>query len=383
MPRSMMARSVTLQPERLFYLLSDAMHEVLARKGVVWTPQTKLAEIDGWNSNKTVTVMLAMERRLGRSLRTDELDNVATVNDLVLLASIPDIGRTALDPTRGRSHQTSMFARFESLGDSCEFGVVQQEFGIMQPHLLRFASFLGGPAEQLARLIAALRDDFSSIADRDFLDLQIPDQEWDGGEKEYRFVNSCYGWQIHTGLMVGAYDMNAAKIRLKDFPESLAFLRDKQLRELRLGRKIWIWKSAQPSPQQDVEALLDVLQIHGRNTLLWVLRADAAHPPGTIVRMRDNFLKGYIWKSDAEWAGDWSDSGAWLKLIRAVDEKIPSSNVVEVRSPSQCAPLDKVSPRDKGSYRTALEMLNDVVSRHVEDPSLELTPAMVPADVLG
>jgi acyl carrier protein len=352
--------------ERLFFVLSDIMHGILLRDGVVWTPLTKLAEIDGWNSNKTVTAMLALEKRIGRSLPADELDRAETVDDLVTLATTAGGPRTVAKPTQG----ANPFARFESLGESCEFGIVQQEFGIMQPHLLRFSSFIGDPAQGLARLTAALREDFERLPERELLDLRVPDAEWDGGEKEYRYVNTHYGWQIHTGLMVASHDIEAAKARLKDFPDSLVFLREKFLRELRLGRKVWIWKSAKPSPQRDVEALLDVLQRHGPNTLLWVLRADADHPPATVVKVRDNFFKAYIFKSDAQWSGDWSDSWSWRALIdaatKALPEPAPSS--VGPQTEPAAAPAAGIADRQ----RDALAMLSEVVAAEVDEPGLRV-----------
>jgi acyl carrier protein len=354
-----------LPRDQIYRLLSEIMHQELGRPEATWNTGTRLELIDGWNSNKTVTAMLALAQKLRRDVPLEALDHAGTVGDLVALAA----GHA---PTNGVAGG-NLFAGYESLGESCEFGILQQYEGVMQPHLLRFASFIGHPKQRLQKLIAGLRDDFVRLAEPGLLELALPEQEWDNAEKEYRILNTHYGLQIHTGFLVSAMPLDEAKRRMRDFPDSLSFLRKRLLHRLQIGGKRWLWKSAVVSETDEIDALLAVLQKHGPNSLLWVTRADAAHPPPAVVKLRDNLFRGYIWKSSEPWSGDWSEGKAWAELLAVAETVLPSGGSVAAAAlPAQGPAMDE-----------AYQILNGIVAAQIDNPDLALRMEMQPADVDG
>jgi acyl carrier protein len=327
---------------------------------------SRQALIEGWNSNKTVTAMLALAQKLHRDFSLEALDHAGTVGDLVALAA----GHVPSGATSG-----NQFAAYESLGESCEFGILQQYEGVMQPHLLRFASFIGHPAQRLRKLIAGLQDDFVRLAEPGLLEITLPEKEWDNAEKEYRILNTHYGLQIHTGFLVNAMSLDDAKRRMQDFPDSLTFLRKRLLHRLQTGGKRWLWKSAVVSETDEIEALLAVLQKHGPNDLLWVTLGDADHPPPAVVKLRDNLFRGYIWKSADPWSGDWSEGDAWVALLNVADTALPASISAPDAPPlAQC---------NRQALDEAFKLLNAIVAAQIDNPDLVLGMEMRPADVDG
>ena len=359
----------TMSRADAYALLTEIMRGILLRNHVVWRPETRLADIDGWNSNKTVATVIALEKRLRRDLPRESLEHISTPGELAAL--VLDGHEAVPDVPSGNE-----FSAFESVGEDCEFGIVQQAAGIMRPHLLRFCSFSGNPAERLDRLIAALNDDFSRLVEPNLLDIALPAKEWDGAEKEYRYVNSFYGMQVHTGITSSTMDAETARRHLRDFPESLAFMRARFLHRLQEGSISWIWKSAPPSPRPQVETLLAALQKHGPNRLLWVVPAYGDHPPGEIVQLGEHFFKGHIFKSSGPWAGNWSDGDAWTALIKATQSVLPA--------PDQEIPhMHGGQGISQSVIDQAHQLLTEVVGFTLEDPELTLGLETTPADVDG
>jgi acyl carrier protein len=335
------------------------------------TQETPLVSLPTWNSNCMATAIVMLEKSLGRRFVDDALDNVVTIGDFAKwVVSTPGAHaapQTAVNP----------FAHFDSLGDSCEFGFVQQEKGIVRPHLLRFSSFQGTPEERLQRLIFALTDDFARLAEPELLELYVPEDEWDGGEKEYRIVNRHYGWQIHTSLLVKGTSEEAARGKLRDFPASITFLRDQFLHALAQGRQSWIWKSAKPPTIETMETLFALLQKFGPNSLFWVLPADVEHEPQTFLTLQERFFKAYIWKSQEPWAGDWSNANAWTDFLNAAQSFAPAKRDTASNLPRA------VFADDDAKLEKARRLLTAVAADQLERPSLQLTDTMTPADVYG
>jgi acyl carrier protein len=359
-----------LQERAAFAAVSQIVSDVLGGDETGILRDTPLGSIPGWNSNRTATAIVTLEKTFRRRFTLDMMDQAATIGDIVRLL-------TAEPAESSVSGGANRFSQFDSLGDSCEFGFAQQEKGIVQPHLLRFSSFLGEAEERLGQLTTALSDDFARLADPGLLDLGFPEEEWDGGRKEYRIINRLYSWQIHTGLMVDSADEEEAREKLHDFPATIVFLRDKFLRALAHGRQTWIWKSAPASSPDRVEALFNALQKHGPNRLLWVLPADQEHPPHTILKLHDGLFKAYIWKSPDPWAGDWSDTKAWSEFLDAVQPVITDGSSAQV---ALAASQPAAHPAQLDQARALLE---EVVSEQLDEPNIRLTDGMMPADIHG
>ena len=171
---------------------------------------------------------------------------------------------------------------FESLGDNCEFGLVQRIAGIEPLGLLRFAGV------GLKQLILGLEADFAGIGTRESVKVTLvgePDL------REFLVTERTYGLIYHTFIFEG--QIEADELHQRETTR-LPFLRRKLLEELKGGEKIWVRKSKTPVTDEQMRTLLNVLRQHGPNILLWVLEADAAHPAGTIERVEGDFIKGYV-----------------------------------------------------------------------------------------
>jgi hypothetical protein len=191
-----------------------------------------------------------------------------------------------------------LVSRFESLGDNCEFGILQRCAGAETPSLFRF-NFT-----QIDRLIAGL--------DNRFADLAMPGHvrlDWDN---EWMVKESRYGFSYHT-FNADPYQDRARLLRQQT--GWLRYMAAKFMEGLALGDRIYVRKGQSDSIQS--ATLLDRhLRQHGPITLLWVTVADADHPAGTVEWMGEGFMRGwlqgfapYIRATDLEPIG-------WMALLR-------------------------------------------------------------------
>ncbi|HTQ99078.1 MAG TPA: hypothetical protein VMH83_03770, partial [Candidatus Acidoferrum sp.] len=120
----------------------------------------------------------------------------------------------------------SIYCRFESLGDDCEFGTVQRRLGQEPLGLLRFASI------PLATLIKLLDNGFANFAAVENCELRIVES---GDKSQYDLYDRAYGYQIHTFINVDkTSDMPSI---LVGFCARVQFLTRKLLDDLATGEK--------------------------------------------------------------------------------------------------------------------------------------------------
>ncbi len=65
--------------------LTEVFHEVFGDDSLVLTPQTSARDVEGWDSFKMVTIILAVQQRFGIKLRSREVDSLENVGDLAKL----------------------------------------------------------------------------------------------------------------------------------------------------------------------------------------------------------------------------------------------------------------------------------------------------------
>jgi hypothetical protein len=170
---------------------------------------------------------------------------------------------------------------FESLGDNCEFGLVQRRCGAEPLGLLRFSNI------ELEPLLRGLAAEFEGLAEREDLELTISE----GERREYVLHASRYALTFHTFQYEGEID--AVELMAKQIAR-LRLLRRKLLEDLRLGEKIFVYKRNEVLHEHNVLPLHALLNRFAANTLLFVTPADAAHPPGTVERLMPGLLQGYV-----------------------------------------------------------------------------------------
>jgi len=173
-----------------------------------------------------------------------------------------------------------LIMRFESLGDNCEFGLVQRRLGAEPLGLFRFSYI------ELPLLLRGLRTGFNRLGDPDTVEVSI-----EGADREFVVRESVYGMTYHTFQ----YERQMALDTVRQQQATrLNFLKRKLMEDIAGGEKIFVIKR---SPQLRPEEILPVytaLNEIGRNWLLWMVPADAAHPAGTVEGLLPGLLRGYI-----------------------------------------------------------------------------------------
>lgn len=63
--------------------LQSLLRDVSDNDGLIVVPSTRLADVAGWDSLKTINLLVAIETRLGVRLRSSEIDKIERVGDLI------------------------------------------------------------------------------------------------------------------------------------------------------------------------------------------------------------------------------------------------------------------------------------------------------------
>jgi len=205
--------------------------------------------------------------------------------------------------TRG-GYAAGVMSRFQSLGDNCEFGLVQRRWGVEQLGLFRFAG-------AFAPLIAgAIEDDFAELMDEANLNCYLSDQT-----REYIVHAPIYNIQFHTWIYGDAKPIELVGPEQK---QKLRFLARNLREEMEEAGKIFVFRTRQPHERANVERLLRALRARGPNRLLWVEEAGPARAAGSVEDVGGGLLRGYMQRlapyDDAFQAFD----VGWLRLCERV-----------------------------------------------------------------
>jgi tetratricopeptide (TPR) repeat protein len=183
------------------------------------------------------------------------------------------------EPTDDKAALKKMLLRFESLGDSCEFGIVQRNFGAEPIGLLRWATT--DPPELTQALLTRL----------------------DGvGQPEYTVIEDNKGEYISRDLRYAMYthtftpsSSESLDIFTGQHLRRLRYLRRKLVEDLEAGKKIFVYKSDDGLPDDQAKALHAAIRSYNaRAALLCVRLKDEQHPTGTIEELQEGLFIGYI-----------------------------------------------------------------------------------------
>jgi hypothetical protein len=173
-----------------------------------------------------------------------------------------------------------LMMRFESLGESCEFGLVQRRCEAEPLGLFRFAS------APLPKLLAALGADFAGFGEPEALDVELS-----ANGREYMIKDKQFGLLYHAWVMAG--EMTPEEVHQREI-RRLPLLIRKLREDLAEGEKIFVYHGMGQLGGADALPLVATLRRYGPNTLLWVELADADHPAGTVEPAGAGLLKSYI-----------------------------------------------------------------------------------------
>ena len=190
-------------------------------------------------------------------------------------------------------------SEFESLGENCEFGFVQQHFEIRQPlSLLRWAG-----TDHL-RLLKGLLDGFGALEDPAQIKV-VP------GKPDY-MLETPYA-TLHTFQLPTAQEPGQQDEMHQRGAAAVGFLRRSLLRDIAEARKIFVFQTAAPEFNEiKVRRMHAALRRHGPAALLCVTQARPGTPAGTVTRLADGLYLGRVSRFVLE-AGPYEE---WLGICR-------------------------------------------------------------------
>lgn len=203
------------------------------------------------------------------------------------------------------------FLGFESLGHSCEFGLVQRRFGADPLSLLRWNSI------HAAKLIEALSERFAGIDEADNLTLI---ESYD----EYVLRDFRYHTSMHT--FYRATEIDSEKLMGQTL-KRMSYLRRKLISDLEQGEKIFVHLDDRSLSEKDLARLGHVMRAYGENTLLYVRVADSPAQIGRVEQAGDGLFVGYIDRLGRDKNDVWNISfDCWLALCRETSLRVRSAS---------------------------------------------------------
>ena len=194
----------------------------------------------------------------------------------------------------------SVIALFESLGEDCEFGFVQRDFGLEPLGLLRFA---GGDERKLLRM---LKERLNGVGDPHY--TKLIDRE-----TEYFTSDTRFGLYSHT--FVPPYSVQHDAF-LSEQCKRLGFLKRKLLRDLEKAEKVFVITAHKYPSDHSALELHNALNEYGPNRLLYVRAGVPGAEAGSIEKIKDGLVFGYLEKWGHE-PPSWNiKHEIWLKLCQ-------------------------------------------------------------------
>jgi len=225
-----------------------------------------------------------------------------------------------LAPDKSRA---DLFLRFESLGDNCEFGVVQRYFGANPLGLLRFTHT---PPELLRDALMAR---FDGVGEPENTILFATRGEWITQDTRYLMA-------MHTQLRENANERDRT---FGLICRRLQYLRDKLLTDLTEAQKHLVYGCRDPLLESEVKPLWQALRTYGNNRLLFVRPTDDAHPPGMVRAIEDSLIIGYI----DQLSVDNPSYDLWLQICTKADAIwCDGGEVGEEIDPVECVEVETV-----------------------------------------
>lgn len=193
-----------------------------------------------------------------------------------------------------------LLARFEGIGDNCQFGNVQRHGGIEPLGLLRFAG-----VRDLHRLFTSrfkgLGEPGSLVAYLAGSEFQIRDHDYGLFYHTFRYENEATADEVVAE--------NEAKVR---------YLIRKLVEDLEDGEKIFVYRRFVEDDLPTVAELHRVLRGYGPVKMLWVTRGAPGRAPGDVEWAGPDLLRGYL-AGDASNDPSIFDPDHWIGLLRNAD----------------------------------------------------------------
>ena len=212
----------------------------------------------------------------------------------------PQDSEKTVEPTTAPDTDfTSIVTAFESLGDNCEFGLLQRKLGLEPISLFRFS------AVKPDKMVTLLDMRFSPLGDPDHMVIECEGDEYIVAD------DRGYFW-MHTFVRKGHMD---EKKYLKQQVARITLLKRKLIFHLEAGDKIYICKNSHERVSDEMlHRVAQSLRVFGRNCLLGVRLSDDANPPGSVRMLADDILVGHVRTMSS--SVDTIDAKSWELILR-------------------------------------------------------------------
>lgn len=212
------------------------------------------------------------------STRAYKMMEAARLEQPELFAVPPGDSIDPVDAAGDSKGLAALLKRFESLGDDCEFGLVQRIFQADALGLLRWARTL--PAD----FLKALEAKFDGVGNPEHTIIRIQGYEYMTEDRRFSMVSHTFTPPSMTPLE----EFSVEQCR------RMQWLRRKLLDDLSNARKIFVYKTESVS-DDEVLAIYSALLRYSRNVcLLFVRLQNGGHPAGTLQRVTGNLFVGYM-----------------------------------------------------------------------------------------
>lgn len=225
-----------------------------------------------------------------------------------------------------------LYRSFESLGNNCEFGIVQRSVGYDPPGLFRNVGF-----NMPSAIINAIEAHLDGMFDEGRYKY-LRQEGW----PDWRLDCNVYGFYFHSGVSVSI--LEGTPEWTKAMAESIAafrFLKRKFLEELEYGDKIFTFRYLPEQSDQTIRRLYAAIRSHGPGRLLFVMQ-DPTKPFAWTQRLDEGLMHAAIgklsnenppqvdfaaWEAIARKAVQMLDSDVQASLAQAASEPDTSSRI--------------------------------------------------------
>lgn len=177
----------------------------------------------------------------------------------------------------------SLVEQFQSLGHNCEFGFLQRFFTAEPLDLFRFSGVTPGG------IAMALETGFSAFQNIENLAIEF-EGELENGQPQMAVTVQAYGFRFHAGNMPAHTSFDEIKAAQW---KKLTLLARKFREDIAGGERIFVCRHGAEF-ENEIVHLAEVMRTFGPTDLLWVTLEAPGKPAGTVERISDGLLRGYI-----------------------------------------------------------------------------------------
>jgi hypothetical protein len=239
-----------------------------------------------------------------------EAASVAKPDAPVVMTMSPTLPAWDESPTADPDLRDIMM-HFQSLGDNCEFGLLQRWAQAEPLDLLRFAGLFIPVEQRLRGIIDALMVGFSGLGEEpSSIHCEL---QGDTYPRPYMVRETRWNLRYHIDEDEETTDPRTVH---RQQVVALRFRHRKLLEDLREAHRVFVWKSNVATREAEVRELVACLRRHGPNLLLWVDAAGSGHRAGSVEYAGSGLLKGYVDRFAPYDDATDIDAAAWYDVCR-------------------------------------------------------------------